>query len=133
VSFAVPNAVSRRSHQRPRVFSERFSSGWLVWSRDASRYAGPDMTKSTFQPLEQESEETIAILKEFTTSTKFWEKLSTHFTLESHASAVVQDNISSVKSICKFPHSESDLKIYKLQSNCSRTLHSRRCGQLWRH
>jgi len=81
------------------VFSERFSGGWLVWGSEMTRYAGPDMTKSTFQPLEKESEEAIAILKQLTTSSKYWEKLATHFTSESHASAVVQDNISAVKSI----------------------------------
>lgn len=66
-------------------------------------YAGPDLKKSTFQPWEKESEDTIAVAQELATSPEFWERLATHFSSETLAGSVVQDNVSCVKSICKIP------------------------------
>lgn len=81
------------------VFCEKTSSGWLVWGRETDRYLGPALTESTFQPWEQPSEETVAMVKQLTTSPKFWEKLSTHYSAENLANFVCQDNTSLVKSI----------------------------------
>ena len=62
----------------------------------------PDVVKSTYQPWEPASQEAVKAVRELATTKQFWEDLVTYYGEENHESTVVQDNIATVKSICKF-------------------------------
>lgn len=63
-------------------------------------YALPDPTRSTFQPWDPLSDEAISTVLKITTDQKYWEKVSAYYSEENHETAMIQDNVSCVKSIC---------------------------------
>lgn len=65
-------------------------------------YRPPDRTKSAFQPWEDVSQEVIAVIREVCLDPSYWKKVSTYYAEENHEVTVTQDDISCVKSICKY-------------------------------
>lgn len=59
------------------------------------------MKEPTFQKWEEGSQAAISAVQEVVQGKKFWEKLAVHYTSENQTSQLVQDNISTVKSLCK--------------------------------
>lgn len=62
----------------------------------------PSPTSSTFMPWENDSEAAVASVRAVVTDASFWKKLSSRYAEENHEVSVTQDNISCVKSICRF-------------------------------
>ena len=62
----------------------------------------PDDTTSTFAPWDESSQDAIDILRQAVNTSSFWESLSTYYSEENHETAIIQDDVSCVKSICKY-------------------------------
>jgi len=84
----------------PSLFYDKDPPGWLAWDKSIKLYMLPHLTKSTFSPWDSTSPEVISAAIETTTQQKFWEKVSAHYAEENHETAIIQDNVSCVKSIC---------------------------------
>ncbi len=82
------------------IFYDKDPPGWLTWGKTVELYTLPDSTRSTFQPWDPSSGEAVSSVAKITTDQTFWEKLSTYYAEENHESAMIQDNVSCVKSIC---------------------------------
>ena len=90
------------SHRGPlRTYFERTLTGWLVWDNAIGVYQGADLTEPAFQTWDEGSQAAISAVREVVRSKKFWEKLAVHYTSENQSSQLAQDNISTVKSLCK--------------------------------
>lgn len=85
-----------------RVFFDKNPPGWLTSSNSLSLYTLPHPSKSTFLPWEQSSKDAIQAIREITTKSSYWEKVSSFFSEENHENDIVQDNVSCVKSICRY-------------------------------
>ncbi|KXN83586.1 Proteasome activator complex subunit 4 [Leucoagaricus sp. SymC.cos] len=96
-AYKVPVDISIVS-QEP-IFYDKDPPGWLTWSKSVKLYMPPDLTKSTFQPWDLPSHGAISAVIEVTTHQKFWENVSAYYSEENHESAMIQDNVSCVKSI----------------------------------
>lgn len=59
------------------------------------------MKEPTFQMWEEGSQAAISAVREVVRSKEFWGKLAIHYTSENPSSQLAQDNISTVKSLCK--------------------------------
>ncbi|KAF5355656.1 hypothetical protein D9756_004216 [Leucocoprinus leucothites] len=81
------------------IFYDKDPPGWLTWGKNVKLYMLPDLTASTFHPWDPMSHEVISAVTEVTTDQKFWEKVSTYYSEENHETAMIQDNVSCVKSI----------------------------------
>jgi pyrroloquinoline quinone (PQQ) biosynthesis protein C len=76
-------------------------TGWLVWGESIGVYDGADLKEPAIQRWEEGSQAAISAVREVVRSKKFWEKLAVHYTSENPTSQLAQDNISTVKSLCK--------------------------------
>ena len=86
--------------------------GWLVWSDTVEVYSLPDRKKSTFLPWEASSAAAVDVVREITTSSRFWEDVSAYYSEENHETSITLDNVSCVKSICSSPvYSMMDISI----------------------
>ncbi|KAJ3576138.1 hypothetical protein NP233_g640 [Leucocoprinus birnbaumii] len=81
------------------IFYDKDPPGWLTWGNHVKLYMLPDLTTSTFHPWDATSSEAISAMLDSTTRQKFWEKLSVYYSEENHETAMLQDNVSCVKSI----------------------------------
>jgi len=86
----------------PRILCDGSPPGWLAWDGAVSLYMPPDDTTSTFAPWDQSSQDAIDILRQVVNTPSFWESLSTYYSEENHETAIIQDDVSCVKSICKY-------------------------------
>jgi proteasome activator subunit 4 len=90
------------SHRGPlRIYFERTLTGWLVWDKAIGVYQGADLKEPAFQRWDKGSQAAISAVREVVRNKKFWEKLAVHYTSENQSSQLAQDNISTVKSLCK--------------------------------
>ena len=72
----------------------------MVWSNTVELYSLPDRKKSTFSPWEASSAAAVDVVREITTSSRFWEDVSAYYSEENHETSIILDNVSCVKSIC---------------------------------
>ena len=77
-------------------------TGWLAWDTTIAVYHGADLKEPAIQKWDEGSQAAILAVREVVRSKKFWEKLAVHYTSENQSSQLAQDNISTVKSLCKF-------------------------------
>ncbi|CAA7258799.1 unnamed protein product [Cyclocybe aegerita] len=95
--YKVP--VDLHSSKQKPVFYDKNPPGWLVWNDTIAMYTQPHPSKSTFQPWEAASADAIETIRKITTTSDFWESVSTYYSEENHETSVTQDNVSCVKSI----------------------------------
>lgn len=76
-------------------------TGWLVWDKVIGVYQGADPKEPAFKMWDEGSQVAISAIREVVRSKKFWEKLAVHYTSENQSSQLAQDNVSTVKSLCK--------------------------------
>lgn len=76
-------------------------TGWLAWDTAIAVYHGADLKEPAIQKWDEGSQAAISAVREVVRSKKFWEKLAVHYTSENQSSQLAQDNISTVKSLCK--------------------------------
>ena len=76
-------------------------TGWLTWDKAIGVYHGADLKELAFPRWDEGSQAAISAIREVVQSRKFWEKLAVHYTSENPSSQLTQDNISTVKSLCK--------------------------------
>ena len=84
-----------------RTYFERTLTGWLAWDKTTGVYYGASLKEPAFQRWDEGSEPAISAIREVVRSKKFWEKLAVHYTSENQSSQLAQDNVSTVKSLCK--------------------------------
>ncbi|KAF8807238.1 hypothetical protein BYT27DRAFT_7232792 [Phlegmacium glaucopus] len=92
-------SIDTQQAQQEPAFYDKDPPGWLVWRATVSLYLSPHSSKSTFEPWEAASEDSIQAIREMTTDPKYWENLSTYYSEENHETTITQDNVSCVKSI----------------------------------
>jgi proteasome activator subunit 4 len=83
-------------------------TGWLAWDKAIEVYHGADLKEPAFQRWDEGSQAAISAVREVVQSKKFWEKLAVHYTSENQSSQLAQDNISTVKSLCKLWNNHGD-------------------------
>ena len=67
-----------------------------------SGYLAPPALDSPLLPWLDDCQEAIDAVREVVTKSTYWEKLIKHYSSENHAEVIVQDNASTIKSICKY-------------------------------
>lgn len=85
------------------MIRDKIGSGWLAWTDGYDAFLAPQPDIHALLPWKEDCQEIVELLRETSMTTRFWEKLSVHYSSENNSEVVSQDNMSSVKSICKFP------------------------------
>ena len=83
------------------MLQDKATVGWLTWPKEIELFLAPPSGDYVLKNWDSKSAEMVDAVREITTSTKYWEELSVHFAEENQSDVATQDNISSVKSICK--------------------------------
>lgn len=83
-----------------RLLHDKVGTGWLAW-RDTPAYLMPQETKSPLLPWAEDSQPVVDVLREVATKADFWEKLAKHYSAENMSELIMQDNASTIKSLCK--------------------------------
>ncbi|KAF9785996.1 hypothetical protein BJ322DRAFT_1005050 [Thelephora terrestris] len=91
--------VSLKDASGMPIYFERTLTGWLVWDKSIGVYDGADLKEPAVQKWEEGSQPAISAVQEVVQDKKFWEKLAVHYTSENQTSQLVQDNVSTVKSL----------------------------------
>ncbi|RPD81724.1 hypothetical protein L226DRAFT_527984 [Lentinus tigrinus ALCF2SS1-7] len=95
--YRVPLDIER-ARAEPMI-RDKLESGWIAFGKTIDAFRMPHATKSTFLPWDAGSDEVISVIRSITTTSSFWEKLSTHYSAENNSDVVLQDNLCFVKSI----------------------------------
>ncbi|KAI0724287.1 hypothetical protein C8T65DRAFT_714470 [Cerioporus squamosus] len=95
--YRVPLDIER-AREEPMV-RDKLGSGWIALGKTVDFFLMPHATKSTFQPWNAGSDESVSTIRSITTASSFWDKLSTHYSAENNSDVVSQDNLCFVKSI----------------------------------
>ena len=92
-------------------------TGWLAWDKSIAVYHGADLKEPGFRKWDEGSQAAITAVREVVLNKKFWEKLAVHYTSENQSSQLAQDNVSTVKSLCKFwsSHKRPPLNFFPVQ------------------
>ena len=85
-----------------RLIRDKVKSGWLAWEDGYDAFLSPQPDTNALLPWNPKYQEILDLLREYSLKAEFWENLSVHFSAENNAEIVVTDDISSVKSICRF-------------------------------
>ena len=83
------------------MIRDKLESGWIAFGKTIDSFLLPHPTKSTFQPWDAGSDTVVSTIRSITTTSSFWEKLSTHYSAENNSDVILQDNLCFVKSICE--------------------------------
>ncbi|CAL1696420.1 unnamed protein product [Somion occarium] len=81
------------------LLRDKITSGWLAWQDTYDAFLAPEPDSHPLLPWSSDCKEVVDLIREVTTKSKFWKKLCVHYSSENHSEAVVQDNVSCVKSI----------------------------------
>lgn len=66
-------------------------------------YKPPNHTKPSLLPWEAASQEAVSAASKLATKSTFWKNFTKYLAEENSETAITQDNVSCVKSICKWP------------------------------
>ncbi|KAH7104159.1 hypothetical protein BKA62DRAFT_635182 [Auriculariales sp. MPI-PUGE-AT-0066] len=97
MSFRQP--VEGATQQDEILFQDKVAAGWIAWTPGLTYYRAPAIDKSTFQPWDSASKDSLEALRGVVMQVDFWEKLALHYGEENHQESTNIDNISCVKSI----------------------------------
>jgi proteasome activator subunit 4 len=82
-----------------RLFQDKASSGWLAWADMVDYMLVP---KDDIQQWETRSQSCLDALLKSATTSSYWDSLRVHYAEENQSDTVNWDNVSFVKSICRW-------------------------------